>query len=190
MIGVFGGSFDPPHVGHIHIIRSFLLEYKTKLYVVPNSLSPFKKEKGVGSNQILEMLSLLKAEFALENMEIYDREIIRGGVSYTYETLFELKNQFSPAEIFLLIGEDNLENLHKWKNIELIFSLSQILVYPRPNIQRKELPMELEVFRDRIHFKESKLHPASSTEIRKGQMEYLSPQLKKYITENQLYEDH
>ncbi len=190
MIGVFGGSFDPPHIGHIQIIQSFLTEYETKLFVVPNSLSPFKKEKRVGTAQILEMLSLLKAEYALENMEIYDREIGRGGVSYTYETLLELKDRFSPSEIFLLIGEDNLENLHKWKNIELIFSLSQILVYPRPNIPRKELPMELEVFRGRIHFKDSRLHPASSTEIRKGQREYLSPQVKKYITENQLYENH
>jgi nicotinate-nucleotide adenylyltransferase len=188
LLGIFGGSFDPPHLGHLHIIQNFINEYHTKVYIVPNSLSPFKQKKGVSSENILEMLYLLKKEFSLEDAEIYDTEIKRGGISYTYQTLQEFHSKYPKEEIFLLIGEDNLESLHKWKEVETIFSLAKVLVYLRPSLNRSKIPMELEKFQDRILIKNNALNPASSTLFREsGEDEMISTLVKEYIYKNKLY---
>jgi len=188
LLGIFGGSFDPPHFGHLHIIQNFINEYQTKVYIVPNSLSPFKQKKGVSSENILEMLYLLKKEFSLLRAEIYDTEIKRGGVSYTYQTLQEFHSKYPKEEIFLLIGEDNLESLHKWKEVETIFSLAKVLVYLRPSLNRSKIPMELEQFQDRILIKNNALNPASSTLFREsGEDEMIPTLVKNYIYKNKLY---
>lgn len=188
MFGIFGGSFDPPHLGHLHIIQSFINEYQAKVYIVPNFLSPFKQKKGVSSENILEMLKLLKSEFSLHNAEIYDTEIKRGGISYTYQTLQEFHTKYPNEEIYLLIGEDNLESLHKWKEVETIFSLAKVLVYLRPSVKRSKIPFEIEKFQDRILIKSNPLNPASSTLFREsGDDNILSTLVKNYIYKNKLY---
>jgi len=188
LFGIFGGSFDPPHLGHLHIIQNFLSEYQTKLYLVPNSLSPFKQKKGVSSENILDMLFLLKEEFSLHGAEIYDTEIKRGGISYTYQTLQEFHTKFPKEEIYLLMGEDNLESLHKWKEVETIFFLAKVLVYLRPSLKRSKIPFEIEKFQDRILIKNNPLIPASSTYYREsGDDEMISTLVKNYIYKNKLY---
>ncbi len=134
------------------------------------------------------MLKLLKSEFSLHNAEIYDTEIKRGGISYTYQTLQEFHTKYPNEEIYLLIGEDNLESLHKWKEVETIFSLAKVLVYLRPSVKRSKIPFEIEKFQDRILIKNNPLNPASSTLFREsGDDNILSTLVKNYIYKNKLY---
>lgn len=189
MIGVFGGSFDPPHRGHLNIICSFIKNFNSRLILIPNFLSPFKTSKGAEPNHILEMLQILKKEHGLERVEISDLELKRGGLSFTYLTLEELKNLYPDEELLLLLGEDNLAGLHRWKNIEIIFSLAKVLVYPRPGLSGVGIPEELEVYRKKIFLQNTEMNPASSSRVRSEKLEIdLSPAVLQYIRERGLYE--
>ncbi len=189
MIGIFGGSFDPPHLGHLWVIQNFWEKYKSKLYIVPNYISPFKEKKGADPPNILQMLQILKAEFSLTEIEIYEEELKRGGVSYTYETILEFKEKFPKEEISLLIGEDNLNGLPKWKNINLILENAGIIVYLRNGNDSIQIPEELSNYKNNIYIQENTVHPASSTEFRKLKNENLvSPKILEYIKSHNLYE--
>ncbi|NBU97719.1 MAG: nicotinate (nicotinamide) nucleotide adenylyltransferase [Spirochaetia bacterium] len=189
MIGIFGGSFDPPHLGHLFIIQNFWEKYNSKLYIVPNYISPFKVKKGAEPKNILDMLFILIEEFSLKDIEIYEEELKRGGVSYTFQTILEFKERFPLEEISLLIGEDNLEGLPKWKNIDLILENAKILVYLRNGSSTAKIPDSLSIYKNNIYIQENSLHPASSSEFRKLKNENLvSPQILEYIKLNSLYE--
>ena len=189
MIGIFGGSFDPPHLGHLSIIQNFWEKYNSKLYIVPNNISPFKIKKGAEPKNILDMLFILIEEFSLKDIEIYEEELKRGGVSYTFQTILEFKERFPLEEISLLIGEDNLEGLPKWKNIDLILENAKILVYLRNGSSTAKIPDSLSIYKNNIYIQENSLHPASSSEFRKLKNENLvSPQILEYIKLNSLYE--
>jgi nicotinate-nucleotide adenylyltransferase len=189
LIGIFGGSFDPPHLGHLSIIQNFREKYNSKLYIVPNYISPFKIKKGAEPENILEMLFLLKQEFALKEIEIYEEELKRGGVSYTFQTILEFKEKFPTQEISLLIGEDNLEGLPKWKNIELILENAKVLVYLRNRSNTAKIPDALSIYKNNIYIQENTLHPASSSEFRKLKNENLvSLKILEYIKSHNLYE--
>ncbi len=134
------------------------------------------------------MLFLLKEEFLLHGAEIYDTEIKRGGISYTYQTLQEFHTKFPNEEIYLLMGEDNLGSLHKWKEVDTIFSLAKVLVYQRPSLQRSKIPFEIEKFQDRIFLKNNSLHPGSSSLFRESGDENMIPKnVLNYIYKNKLY---
>ncbi len=190
MIGIFGGSFDPPHYGHLQIIQNFTEKFHSKLFLIPNFISPFKEKKATDPEHILEMLSLLKKEFSLDGVEILDLELKRGGVSYTYQTILEIRKMIGLEEISLLIGEDNLQSLSKWKNIEMILEMVTILVYLRPGLERVPIPHELEKFRNQIKLQENELHKASSTEFRQTKNpEMVTPKVMEYILKYNLYEN-
>ena len=135
------------------------------------------------------MLFILIEEFSLKDIEIYEEELKRGGVSYTFQTILEFKERFPLEEISLLIGEDNLEGLPKWKNIDLILENAKILVYLRNGSSTAKIPDSLILYKNNIYIQENNLHPASSSEFRKLKNENLvSPQILEYIKLNSLYE--
>ncbi len=135
------------------------------------------------------MLYLLKQEFALKEIEIYEEELKRGGVSYTFQTILEFKEKFPTQEISLLIGEDNLEGLPKWKNIELILENAKVLVYLRNGSNTAKIPDGLSIYKNNIYIQENTLHPASSSEFRKLKNENLvSLKILEYIKTHNLYE--
>ena len=190
MLGVFGGSFDPPHRGHLAIIKSFSAEYNCPIYVVPNYVSPFKEKKGAATFDIIKMLEILKKENNLEKMEILDWEIKRGGKSFTCDTIDEVIKIFSETEIYLLIGEDNLSSLDRWKNIKYILNKCKILVYLRPVSERVEIPLTIQEFSHKIIIKKNPENPASSSMFREKSIEeYLTPSVLGYIKENHLYDN-
>jgi nicotinate-nucleotide adenylyltransferase len=190
VIGIFGGSFDPPHYGHLQIIQNFREKFNSRLFVIPNFISPFKEKKATDPEHILGMLSLLKQEFTLEGVDILDLELKRGGVSYTYRTILEIKEMVGLEEISLLIGEDNLQSLSKWKNIEWILETVSVLVYLRPGQKRVMIPSELENYNTRIQIQENSLNNASSTEFRQTKNpEMVTPKVLEYIQKYNLYEN-
>lgn len=131
-IGIFGGTFDPVHWGHLIVggyVRNALgLE---KVVFVPSMISPHKQERpAAGAEDRLAMLRL--AVKGLEGFEVSDVEIARGGVSYTVETLSEFHKISPECHLSLLIGADNFIEFDTWKEPEKVRSLAQLVVMSRP----------------------------------------------------------
>lgn len=124
-IGVFGGAFNPVHNGHIKLARCYINSLKLdKLIVVPTANPPHKSADGLASEE--DRFKMLSFAFENEaNVEISDIEFKRQGKSYTFDTIEELKKQYSDAEFYLIIGEDQFLSFDKWyKYKELLKSVT------------------------------------------------------------------
>ncbi|MDD4422003.1 MAG: nicotinate (nicotinamide) nucleotide adenylyltransferase [Eubacteriales bacterium] len=125
--GIFGGTFDPVHIGHIRAAKAFLSEAGLdRLYLLPNFIPPLKDNKGAPAKDRLEMLKI--AFNGTEKALVDDFELKNGGTSYTYKTIGHYKELFPDDEIFLLIGDDNLRIFEKWVRFEYILENSVIYV--------------------------------------------------------------
>ncbi len=126
---VFGGSFDPVHIGHIILARDVLERFKAKEVIfVPTYLAPLKKTHRASPEDRLNMLKIaLKKE---EKFRVEDYEIRRGGVSYTVYTLRYLKEKLKD-ELYFLLGSDSFLKFHLWKEPEEILKLAKIIVVER-----------------------------------------------------------
>ena len=116
-ICLFGGTFDPPHIGHLLVAQTiFEAENFDKIVFIPTYKTP-KKDNVTNIKDRLAMLTM--AVTSNPNFEICDMEISRGGTSYSIDTIKEYKNEFnlSSNEIFYLIGSDSLQNFHEWNHI-------------------------------------------------------------------------
>lgn len=131
-IAIFGGSFNPPHVGHLKAAGKAVSEIAAdKLLIIPTSKPPHK-EKAACSPDAYDRLRLTKLAFKpLQNAEISDVELSRGGTSYSVETLEALRASHPGDELFLLIGTDMLLSFETWKNFERILELATLAVFPR-----------------------------------------------------------
>lgn len=131
-IGLFGGSFDPVHVGHLLVAQAACEELALdRLFFIPAAHSPFKP----GSQPAPPTLRLRLLRLALvgqPNYEIDEQEIQRGGVSYSIDTVREFAARFPGAELFYLIGADHVPTLPKWREAEQLAALVQFVVIPRP----------------------------------------------------------
>lgn len=131
-IGVFGGSFNPIHIGHLIMAELFRENFKLdKVLFVPASVSPFKQS----SDGFLDDRSRLKLiELSIEDnadfvVETYELE--SGGVSFTCDTLSYLKEKYSNSKFVLLIGKDQALRFAEWKNTEHILSIAHIAIVNR-----------------------------------------------------------
>ncbi len=120
-LGIFGGSFDPPHIGHYNLCNEFSKRISSKIIVMPTKISPFKKERltCASDEQRLEMCRL--AFSSIENTEISDYEIQKNEVSYTYKTVEHFLELNPKEKICLCIGADCLETLECWANSDFLF---------------------------------------------------------------------
>ncbi|PKM71962.1 MAG: nicotinate (nicotinamide) nucleotide adenylyltransferase [Firmicutes bacterium HGW-Firmicutes-16] len=141
-IAVFGGSFNPPHSGHVEAAKTAARElHADKLIIIPAARPPHKEQE-TGSPYAFERLELARLAFGgLSDTELSDIEISRGGVSYTVETLEELKKLHPDDELVLLMGTDMLISFENWKDFMRIFELSSLAAFPRkhdeiPDIRR------------------------------------------------------
>lgn len=185
MIGVFGGTFDPPHLGHIHLIKTILAEFNfTKLYLVPNYQNPLKS---VGP-QISAADRLLLLHTAIRDLdpriEILDWEITKQGPSFTIDTIKHLQT-IQSEPITLVIGNDLFAQLPQWKSAQELFQLVDWIVVKRSTdiaIDPAQLLHKLGIIdshfldknrlaysQDRkvIRFCDIKALPFSSTQVRK-----------------------
>ena len=121
-IGIYGGTFSPPHNGHIEAAKAFMEQmWLDILYVIPTAIPPHKEmEVEVSAAHRLEMCRL--AFSGIEGVYVSDMEIVRGGRSYTVETLRELTGE--DRRLFLLSGTDMVLTLDQWREPEEIFRLS------------------------------------------------------------------
>ena len=139
-ICIFGGTFDPPHIGHLLIAQTVCeAENFDKILFIPANKPPHKKNIS-GVNDRLAMLNL-----AIEgnpNFEISDIEIKRGGISYTIDTLSTMKVKYlnEHDDLFYLIGSDSLLELKYWKNPKEILKKCNVVVAIRPGFRPSDIP--------------------------------------------------
>lgn len=131
-IGLFGGSFDPVHLGHLLVAQAALEELRlSRLYFIPAAQSPFKPVSQPAPG--VERLRLLRmALLGQPNCEVDGQEIQRGGISYTVETLRDYARRFQQMELFYLIGADNVATLPKWRDAVELARLAEFVAIPRP----------------------------------------------------------
>lgn len=129
-LGVLGGTFDPPHAGHLDLARAALRGLKLDLLlVVPAKRSPFKGARPTADRHRLAMLRL--AFRGMEGVRISPMELKRPVPSYTVDTLKALKRRWPKAELFLLVGADAAKGLPKWKQAKEIRRLASVGIFPR-----------------------------------------------------------
>lgn len=133
-IAIFGGSFNPPHIGHLEASQAALeMLGADKLLIIPAAKAPQKIQEPDTPNAY-GRFSMAELFFGgLENVEVSNIEIVRGGVSYTVDTLKELKKQHPDAELYLMIGTDQIENFESWKDFRQIMELCTLAPFPRKN---------------------------------------------------------
>jgi len=168
-IAIFGGSFDPPHLGHVEIANKALKELNLdKLIIMPNYLNPLKNSFSAPPRLRLKWL---KKIFDDPKIEISDFEISKKRPVYTIETL----NEFNPD--FFIIGSDNLKTLHKWHKIDEILQKTSLVVATRGEVDKKLL--------SKYNIKKvlDVNIPVSSTEIRNENFKYLPEKIEKEIKE-------
>jgi len=131
-IGLFGGSFDPVHLGHLLVAQAAREELElTRLFFIPAAQSPLKPERQPTSGP--ERLRLLRLALAGKTwIEIDEQELDRGGLSYTIDTLRDYASRFAGASLFYLIGADHVPRLLKWREAEALARLAEFIVIPRP----------------------------------------------------------
>jgi nicotinate-nucleotide adenylyltransferase len=131
-LGIYGGSFDPVHLGHLLVAQAAIEELGLdKLYFVPAAQSPFKTEGKIAPAEIrLQLLRLALA--GKTNCEVDEQEIRRGGISYTIETLRDYAKKFPAAKLFYLIGADNIAKLSEWREANELATLAEFAAIPRP----------------------------------------------------------
>ena len=130
-IGIYGGTFSPPHNGHIQAARAFMEQmWLDFLYVIPTATPPHKEMEVAVSAE--DRLAMCRAAFAgIEGVYVSDMEIRRGGKSYTVDTLRELYGK--DRRLFLLCGTDMVLTLDQWRSPEEIFKLSYPVYIRRDN---------------------------------------------------------
>src|SRR5215468_1204152 len=130
-IGLFFGSFNPIHTGHLIIANWVLNETELdKIWLVVSPQNPFKSEHDL-LREVDRLMLVEKAIAGDQRMEASDVEFELSKPSYTYRTLSLLKEKYPHETFFLIMGGDSFEDLHKWKNFESILSNHKIFVFPR-----------------------------------------------------------
>lgn len=134
-IGVFGGSFDPIHYGHLLLAEQCIeLAGLDRVLLIPASQSPLKNRRPVASDRHrMEMLQLAIADHP--KLEWSRLEIDRGEISYTVDTLRQLKQAYPDDTLHLMMGADSLRDFDRWKEPGEILALSTLLIINRPTVE-------------------------------------------------------
>lgn len=202
-IGICGGTFDPFHRGHLDPILSARGAMQwDRVYYIPAYRQPFKLDRDSASAYHRFAMAAI-ATFEREAMFVLDLELQRGEVSYTVDTLEELRAQHAEATLDWIIGDDNLAQLLQWKSIDRIFELANFCVLTRgASGSQPDVPGALRARLSTtsarpqcgaIVFAENPTVPVSSTDIRRRIREgesiddLVDPRVSRYIHHYGLY---
>lgn len=188
-VGLFGGSFNPPHLAHLLVAEAMREQFALDEVVwMPAAQSPFKTGHAATSDDRLTMTRL--ATEGHPAFTVSDLELQRGGLSYTLDTLEALHAERPRDTFALIVGGDNLASFTRWHRYEDILARVPLLVYHRPGYVAPSLPPEVQ---GRISFAEAPLLDLSSTTLRQrvaaGQsIRYRVPEpVRQYIQQHGLY---
>ncbi|PIA79107.1 nicotinic acid mononucleotide adenylyltransferase [Gaetbulibacter sp. 4G1] len=164
-IGLYFGSFNPIHIGHL-VIANHLVEHSDldQIWFVVTPHNPFKKKSSLLDNyQRLEMVYRATKDYS--KLKPSDIEFNLPQPNYTINTLTYLQEKYPDYKFSLIMGEDNLKSFHKWKNYELILQNHHIYIYPR--ISKGQIETQFDNHK-KIHHVEAPIMELSSTFIRKA----------------------
>lgn len=153
-IGIFGGSFNPVHLGHVALVVSLQEEYKLDLvYVIPAFANPFKGNNVVSENakvSAAHRLAMCQLAFAsVPCCTVLSIEIDRGGISYTIDTVRELFDKGYVAKedsLFLMVGQDSAEGISSWKDSGELLSLVTPLIARRGPSDKQGVHAQIPIF--------------------------------------------
>ena len=199
-IGIYGGTFDPPHNGHVNVCKAFAERIEMdRLYIIPTSIPPHKQQgSNVSAEDRLEMARLAFSGIS-DKIEISRIELEREGKSYTADTLRHFKS-IEDSEIFLLCGTDMLVTLDTWYDFEYIFKTATIVYARRESDEYYDILISNKIteYREKyganIIFIDVDVIEASSTDIREkiGSLEetqLIPKRVFEFIKERGLYKN-
>ena len=184
-VGLYFGTFNPIHIGHL-IIANYFAEFTDleQIWMVVTPHNPLKKKSTLLDDyHRLEMVHLATADYP--KLKPSDIEFKLSQPNYTVNTLAHLQEKFPQNEFALIMGEDNLNSLNKWKNYEVILQNHELYIYPRISAEPKpELPF-LDNFQSKIHVIEAPVVEISSTFIRNSikEKKNITPMLPEKVAE-------
>ena len=188
-IGIYGGTFNPPHLGHIQAAKAAVEALGLdQLLVIPDRIAPHKElpENSASAEQRLHMLELALA--GSDKITVSDLELRREGKSYTYETVEQLHRMYPDDELILLMGTDMFLTFHQWRYPERILKYAQLGVFyrgtpgERADIDGRKLEMEAQGHT--VHLIKNQVVDISSTQLRRMlAFECASPFLPKGVGE-------
>ena len=164
-VGLYFGSFNPIHIGHL-VIANHMVEHSNldKVWFVVTPHNPFKKKSSLLDNyQRLEMVYRATKDY--DTLSPSDIEFNLPQPNYTINTLVYLEEKFPDYQFCLIMGEDNLKSFHRWKNYELILKNHDVYVYPRLSEGKVETQFDEH---KKIHHVKAPIMELSSTFIRKS----------------------
>jgi len=197
-IGIYGGSFDPPHIEHINLcvnaVKSLNLD---RLFIVPAKIPPHKKVQPISGEYRLEMVKLALSNVDVPQITVSDFELNSAGKSYTYLTIEHFKSLYKDAQIYFLMGTDMLENFPTWKEPKAILNMAKLYVFGRDGeSMERAKQVFLNAFPDRLNslvFANFSGKMVSSTHVRHmltlglDAKEFLYQNVIDYIKSNNLY---
>lgn len=139
-IAIYGGSFNPPHIGHVEASKAAILALKAdKLIIIPAFSAPLK-DMEADSPDAYARLEMTRIAFAgLDAAQVSEMEIIREGTSYTIDTLEAFKKEYPDDELFLMMGTDQVEKFELWKDYRRILELCTIAPFPRRSAETQRV---------------------------------------------------
>lgn len=209
-IGILGGSFNPPHFGHLDLALKAREDFDlSKVFFVPANKSPLRDPSTVGALDRLEMVKRAVEKNPVE-LGFDDLEIKKGGTSYSVDTLRTYSERYGSENLYFIVGADIFPQLPQWKNFGELLALSNFIVMTRPgyslDMVRDELPQEILslckkigknsidlVTGRKIYFSKSKDRDVSSSEVRdliksgKDASKCVSEKVMEYIKSRGLY---
>ncbi|RMG75924.1 MAG: nicotinate-nucleotide adenylyltransferase [Bacteroidetes bacterium] len=190
-IGLFFGTFNPIHVGHL-IIANYMAEFTSldKVWLVVSPQNPLKQKKSL----LADYHRLAMARIAVEDnphIQVSDIEFKLPKPSYTIHTIVYLKEKYPDKSFVLIMGEDNLRSFHKWKNHEELLKQVEIYVYPRALTEQEK--KETEKFSDNTFISHPKVQYFEDVPVMKLSASFIREAIKKgkdvrYLLTEPVYE--
>ncbi len=195
-VGIFGGSFNPPHMGHLNSLQTVLKKAGLgKIHVVPAAQNPLKKQiEGPTGEQRIEMAKIAVEAWGPQFF-VDDQEIKRGGLSYTIDTVKNLRKTISAEDLYLIIGMDKFEELEQWKDMQDLFTETNLIVTSRPGFEfpesEKELPKKIKALTEEFDFNFIELKTGRNIQfIHLQDVELSSTEIRKWLRAGKNVEKH
>jgi nicotinate-nucleotide adenylyltransferase len=188
-IGILGGTFDPPHVGHLIIAEQACAQLRLDMLLfIPAFLPPHKESGGrADPRQRLKMVRLAtsgRPKFGVSSIEMR-----RKGISYTIDTLHEIEKIYRGATVYLIVGGDNFASFKSWKSVDEIAKLATIVVYKRKPLKKETTRPKMAKL---VHLRGALLDISSTMirdRVKRGEsIRFLVPEsVRRFIDKNKLY---